>query len=148
MAKILAFIISLSFFLVLTTAWTTTLYSETALQALVERQAKAWETQDVVSLIGDFAPDAVFKAGGFTFKGMNAIQKVAEDYFRQFRDTKVEIKKMIIKDRQGAVEWNWSDRHKETGKPSAAEDAIIFEVGDKGKIIYWREYIEKKKVKN
>ena len=61
-------------------------------------------------------------------------------------DTKVKIKRTIFKDRQGAVEWDWSDRHKKTGKPSAAEDAIIFELRDDGKITYWREYIQKKKV--
>ncbi len=51
---------------------------------------------------------------------------------------------MIIEDNQGAVEWDWSDRNKKTGQQSEAEDAIIFELQDDGKIIYWREYIEKK----
>ena len=120
--------------------------SATDVEAMVKRQAKSWESQDVSTLIGDFDPDAVFVAGGFTFQGIDAIQKAAEDYFSQFQDTKVTIKRIIIDDRQGAVEWDWSDRHKKTGKPSAAEDAIIFELHEDGKIIYWREYIEKKKV--
>ena len=51
---------------------------------------------------------------------------------------------MIIEDNQGAVEWDWSDRNKKTGQQSEAEDAIIFELQDDGKISYWREYIEKK----
>ena len=143
MTQIITFIISLFVFIV----FSTPMNSETAMTALVERQAAAWENQDVESLVGDFAPNAIFKAGKFTFTGVDAIQKAAEDYFRQFRDTQVSIKRVIIEDRQGAVEWDWSDRNKKTGKPSAAEDAIIFEVQDDGKIIYWREYIEKVQTK-
>ena len=144
MNRIITFIVSLLFILF----FTAPMNSESATKALVERQAKAWETQDVATLMADFAPDAVFKAAGFTFDGAEAIQKAAEDYFRGFTDTQVEIKRVIIEANQGAVEWDWSDRNKKTGNPSAAEDAIIFELRDDGKIVYWREYIEKKKVKN
>ena len=140
MNRIMALVISVLLFLHLATP----MNSATDIEAMVKRQAKAWETQNVSTLIGDFAPDAVFVAGGFTFRGIEAIQKAAEDYFNQFQDTKVIIKRIIIDDRQGAVEWDWSDRNKKTGKPSAAEDAIIFELQKDGKIIYWREYIEKK----
>lgn len=143
MNRIIIFIVSLVVFLL----FATPMKSDTAMEALVARQANAWATQDVTALIGDFAPNAVFKAASFTFNGKEAIQKAAEDYFRAFTDTKVEIKRVIIEANQGAVEWDWRDRNKKTGKRSAAEDAIIFEVGDDGKIIYWREYIEKKKVK-
>ena len=143
MNQILTFIVSLLAILV----FTTPMKSETSLKALVERQATAWETQDVTSLVGDFAPDAVFKAANYTFNGTDAIQKAARDYFRNFTDTKVKIKRIIIEDNQGAVEWDWSDRNKKTGKRGAAEDAIIFATRDDGKITYWREYIEKKKVK-
>ena len=114
-----------------------------ATEVLVHRQARAWETGDVMGIIRDFAPDAVFVAGGVTFQGVEAIKKAAEDYFRQFTETKVTIKRMIFDDFQGAVEWDWSDRNLKTGKISQAEDAIIFELQDNGKIIYWREYIEK-----
>ena len=118
--------------------------SATDLAAMVKRQANAWETQDIVSLITDFAPQAVFVAGGLTFNGTEEIQQAAEDYFRNFTDTKIKIKRMILAEHQGAVEWHWSDRNQKTGKTSIAEDAIIFELGEDGKIIYWREYIEKK----
>ena len=121
--------------------------SQKSMQALVARQAEAWETQDVATLISDFAPDAVFKAASFTFTGVEAIKKAAEDYFRDFTDTQVEIKRVIIEGNMGAVEWDWRDRNQKTGKPSAAEDAIIFELRDDGKIVYWREYIERKKAK-
>ncbi len=143
MKNIIVFIISISAILV----FAAPMNSETNINALIKRQATAWETQNVASLISDFAPDAVFKAGGFTFNGVDAIQKAAENYFRGFTDTQVVIKRVIIEDNMGAVEWDWSDRNKKTDNPSAAEDAIVFELRDDGKIVYWREYIEKKKIK-
>ena len=143
MKKIIVFIISISAILV----FAAPMNSETNINALIKRQATAWETQNVASLISDFAPDAVFKAGGFTFNGVDAIQKAAENYFRGFTDTQVVIKRVIIEDNMCAVEWDWSDRNKKTDNPSAAEDAIVFELRDDGKIVYWREYIEKKKIK-
>ncbi len=118
--------------------------SEPAMEAMVKKQALAWEQADVSSIVEDFAPSATFIAAGHIFQGVEAIQKAAEDYFRQFTDTKVTIKRVILEGNQGAVEWDWSDRHKQTGKQSEAEDAIIFELQDNGKIVYWREYIEKK----
>jgi hypothetical protein len=143
MMNILALMVSLLIFLV----FTTSMNSPKTLKSLVEKQAKAWETQDVISLISDFAPNAIFQAAGLTFAGTEAIQRAAEDYFSAFTDTKVVIKRIVIEDNQGAVEWDWSDRNQKTGKRSAAEDAIIFATQDDGKIVYWREYIEKKKVK-
>lgn len=118
--------------------------SEPNIEALVKKQALAWEQGNASSIVEDFAPSATFIAAGHLFQGVDAIAQAAEDYFRQFTDTKVTIKRIIIGGNQGAVEWDWSDRHRQTGKQSAAEDAIIFELQDNGKISYWREYIEKK----
>lgn len=113
-------------------------------EAIVRRQAKAWETGNVSAIVADFAPDGVFIAGNYIFEGVEAIQQAAEDYFRQFTDTKITIQRVIIEENQGAVEWDWSDRNIQTGKISYAEDAIVFELQADGKISYWREYIEKK----
>ena len=118
--------------------------SVSTMKDLVARQASAWERGDVSTIIQDFAPNAVFIAAGQTFSGIEAIQKSVEDYFREFTDTQITIKRAIIDDNQGAVEWDWSERNKQTGQLSQAEDAIIFELRDDGKITYWREYIEKK----
>ncbi|MBE9045741.1 nuclear transport factor 2 family protein [Pleurocapsales cyanobacterium LEGE 10410] len=111
---------------------------------MVIRQAKAWEQQDAEAIANDFAQDAIFIAAGFKFEGKQQIEQAARDYFKQFERTEVEIKRVIISDRQGAVEWDWRDFNRQTGKEGYAEDAIIFELED-GKIVYWREYIEKKK---
>ncbi|MDY7022385.1 MAG: nuclear transport factor 2 family protein [Cyanobacteriota bacterium] len=114
------------------------------IHAMVQRQAKAWETGDVSAIVRDFAPNATFVAGDYTFHGVEAIQKAAEDYFRQFTNTQIMIKRIIVDGVQGAVEWEWSDIKNDTGELSKAEDAIIFEVQKDSQIIYWREYIEKK----
>lgn len=110
--------------------------------AMVSRQAAAWENGDVAAIVADFAEDALFIAARKEFKGKEAIQKAAEDYFAQFRDTKIDILRIIVEGNNGAVQWDWSDRFRSEDVASYAEDAIIFELkGDR--IIYWREYIEK-----
>lgn len=109
---------------------------------LVHRQAEAWENQDTQAITADFAGDATFIAAGVEFNGQQQIQKAAQDYFKQFTNTKVKIKRMIIDGDRGAVEWAWSDRNRQTGNPSYADDAIIFEL-ENNKIVYWREYIER-----
>ena len=110
---------------------------------MVERQARAWESQDVAGIIDDFAINAVFIAAGFKFDGREQIEKAARDYFQKFHRTSVEIKRIVIDDNKGAVEWDWRDRERKSNKEGFAEDAIIFEL-ENGKIVYWREYIEKK----
>ena len=142
MNQVLALIVSLFFSLII---FSGQMNSEPVIQAIVKKQALAWEKGDVSSIVEDFDSNATFIAAGHIFQGKEAIQKAAEDYFRQFTDTKVTIKRVIIDSNQGAVEWDWSDRDRQTGKQSEAEDAIIFELQDNGKISYWREYIEKKK---
>lgn len=140
--KVLASIVSVLIFALF---FSGQINSEPATEAMVKKQALAWEQGDVSRIVEDFAPSATFIAAGHIFQGVEAIQKAAEDYFRQFTDTKVTIKRVITGGNQGAVEWDWSDRHRQTGEQSEAEDAIIFELQDNGKIVYWREYIEKKK---
>ncbi len=139
--KVLASIVSVLIFALF---FSGQMNSEPAMEAMVKKQALAWEQGDVSSIVEDFAPSATFIAAGHIFQGVEAIQKAAEDYFRQFTDTKVTIKRVILEENQGAVEWDWSDRQRNNGRQSQAEDAIIFELQDNGKIVYWREYIEKK----
>ena len=81
-----------------------------------------------------------------TLKGKAEIKTAAEDYFKQFTDTQVKLKRIIIEDNQGALEWDWRDRHRQSGQVGYAEDAIIWELA-KGKIVYWREYINKRSPK-
>lgn len=114
-----------------------------AIAEIVTRQARAWENADAEAIVADFATDATFILPGSTFDGKQAIQTAAQDYFDQFTETKIKIKRIIADDNQGAVEWDWTDKNKQTGKQTYAQDAIIFALRD-GKITYWREYIEER----
>jgi uncharacterized protein (TIGR02246 family) len=114
---------------------------ELSIQQLVERQANAWESANSEKIIADFAEDSLFVVPGSTFRGKQQIKEAAEQYFAEFTDTKVMIKRIITNGNKGAVEWRWSDRNKKVDEISQAEDAIILEL-EAGKIKYWREYID------
>lgn len=116
------------------------------IRQLIERQAKAWETANSEQIIADFAEDSLFVVPGSTLRGKPEIKQAAESYFKQFTDTQVTIKRLIVSGNEGAIEWDWSEKDKETGKESKAEDAIIFELEGE-KIKYWREYIDKESPK-
>lgn len=110
---------------------------------MVIRQARAWENQDAQAIADDFANSAVFIAASFEFQGKSRIKQAALDYFKGFHNTVVEIKRIIVDGNEGAVEWTWRDQNRKSGKEGYAEDAIIFKL-ENDKIVYWREYIEKK----
>jgi uncharacterized protein (TIGR02246 family) len=112
------------------------------IQQLVERQGLAWENADSEAIIADFAENGTFIAPGTTIEGKEDIKKAADNYFKEFTDTKVKITRVFSDGKEGAVEWTWSDKNKITGKTSRIDDAIIFELKG-GKIIYWREYFDK-----
>ena len=115
---------------------------EPTIKQIIERQVNAWETSDSDKIIGDFAEDSLFIVPGSTFRGKQQIKEAAKQYFSEFTDTKVTIKRIIVNGNEGAVEWNWREKNKITGEEYQAEDAIIFEM-EKEKIKYWREYIDK-----
>lgn len=116
------------------------------IRQLVERQAQAWETANSEQIIADFAEDSLFIVPGSTLQGKQEIKESAESYFKQSTDTNITIKRLIVNGNQGAIEWDWHETDKETGKESKAEDAIIFELEGE-KIKYWREYIDKESPK-
>jgi len=119
------------------------LLSRSQIEAMVDRQAQAWQDKDAKAIADDFAEGAVFIAAGFKYQGKQKIEQAARDYFGGVNRTIVTIKNIVIEENKGAVEWDWRDFNK-AGKEGFAEDAIVFELAE-GKIIYWREYIEKKK---
>ncbi len=112
------------------------------IEQLITRQAKAWENANSEAIIADFAENGTFIAPGTIIKDKEDIKKAADDYFKEFTDTKVKITRVFSDGKEGAVEWTWSDKNKKTGKTSRIDDAIIFELKG-GKIIYWREYFDK-----
>ncbi|MGL6338399.1 MAG: nuclear transport factor 2 family protein, partial [Waterburya sp.] len=121
---------------------TSSTMNQQEIKTIVDRQARAWETEDVETIIADFAENGLFIAAKKQFKGKQAIKTAAENYFSQYTAIKINIKRLIVQGNSGAIEWDWSDRDRQTGVIGNAEDAIIFEL-ENNKIIYWREYIDK-----
>lgn len=116
---------------------------EDFIKQLIKRQARAWETANTDNIVADFTEDSLFIFPGTTLKGKQAIAVAAQGYFANFTETNIEIKRIIFHENEGAIEWTWRDKNKNTNEFSYAEDAIIFEL-ENNKIKYWREYIDKK----
>jgi len=111
-----------------------------AVRALVENQARAWETGDVDLLQSTMHPDIVFAYPG---RRLNFDETTADlEYFReQFEDTKVYIHDVIVDDDHVAVQWQFAATEKESGKRTVVSDGIIGRVKD-GKLIEWKEYLD------
>lgn len=110
-------------------------------QALVERQARAWEQADSAAIVADFAPDAVFIAPGVRWQGHDAIRSAAAAFFAFATDVEVVVTRVLVDGDQTAVEWTWSETRRADGHRHSVDDAIIFTLhGDK--IQYWREYFD------
>ncbi len=109
---------------------------------LVKRQAQAWEQADLTAIIADFAPRGVFMSPGGRWQGPDAIRSAAVTFFETAHQVTIDIIRVIINGNTGAVEWHWSETRLATGTCHAADDAIVFVVGEDGKIVYWREYFD------
>jgi uncharacterized protein (TIGR02246 family) len=110
-------------------------------QALVERQARAWEQADTEAAVADFAPDGVFISPGGRWQGHDEIRAAMQGFYEHATDVSVKITRVLINGNQGAAEWVWSEIRYAGGSRHTAEDAVIFELRN-GKIIYWREYFD------
>jgi uncharacterized protein (TIGR02246 family) len=111
------------------------------IDALIERQARAWEQGNIEALLADFAPDALFITPGGTLKGHQAIRKMAESALKSISEARVIITRIIFYQDEGAVEWTWRQTDKHTNIQQTVEDAIIFTLRE-DKITYWREYFD------
>jgi uncharacterized protein (TIGR02246 family) len=110
-------------------------------QALVERQARAWERADLQAIGADYAPDACFISPGGTWWGPDAIRAAAAAFFEASTEVQVTITRIVFDEAHGAVEWTWSETRRVDGRRFSVEDAIIFGVrGDQ--IVDWREYFD------
>ena len=111
-------------------------------RALVERQARAWEAQDIEAVLADFTSDGVLSSPGGRWQGHNAIRQAARLFFARVSDVQVRVTHVLLDGggTQGAAEWTWSETRAD-GSRHIAEDAIIFELRH-GKILSWREYFD------
>ena len=111
------------------------------LRAIVEGQARAWAEGDADTIADGFAERCVFIVPGVRLTDPDQVRRAAIDYFAQFKDTSVEIRRMVVDGDTAAVEWRWCHVNRQTGEATRADDAIVLQADD-GKIVYWREYID------
>jgi len=109
-------------------------------RALVERQARAWENEDLEAIVADFAPDGVLVSPGGSWQGLDAIRAAAEGFFAGVTDVRIEVTRVLLDGDAGAAEWTWTERRSD-GTRRTAEDAVVFELRD-GRIARWREYFD------
>jgi hypothetical protein len=113
-----------------------------AIRELVERQAHAWETQNIKLAAGDWLPTAVLSSPeGNT--PTPELGKSMDDYFKGFKDLHVTIKNIFASPdgTKVAIEWDWAIIRKRDGKKGISHDAILVDLKG-GKIASWREYYD------
>jgi uncharacterized protein (TIGR02246 family) len=115
--------------------------NDSAIYALVERQAHAWQQADLDAITADFALDGIFQSPGGRYIGPIAIRQAAEQFFQHAHQVQVQITRVFWDGTNGAVEWTWNETSRATGLTSTYEDAIIFTMQG-AQISYWREYFD------
>ncbi len=114
--------------------------SDTAVRAMVEAHARAWETGDDALLASLLHEDAVFAYPGRRLNKEQTLEDLR--FFRDaYTDTKVYIHSVIADGDEVAVEWQFATTNTATGKREVVSDAIIAHVKD-GKFDVWKEYLD------
>jgi uncharacterized protein (TIGR02246 family) len=116
------------------------------IEALIERQARAWEEGNLDAIVADFAPDAIFCSPGGRWQGREEIRAAATAFLATVSAVKVEITRILVDGEHGAVEWRWCETALAVQTPHTMEDAIIFTLHDR-QIVYWREYFDPAQIK-
>ena len=111
------------------------------IRALVHAQAAAWVAGDADAVAGAFADPCEFIAPGMRLTHPREIRRAVEDHRALHRDVRVEVDQIIAQGDRAAVEWTWTDTNKKTGATARVQDAIVLRVA-RGKLIYWREYLD------
>ena len=111
------------------------------IRALVHAQASAWVAGDADAIAGAFSDPCEFIVPGMRLTHPREIRQAAEDHRVRYKDISVEVGRIISQGDSAAVEWAWTDTDNETGAVARVQDAIVLQVA-KGKLIYWREYID------
>jgi uncharacterized protein (TIGR02246 family) len=114
-----------------------------AVQRMVERQARAWERNDFDLAAADWSPDEVLVApGGHWY--VAELRRVMAEFHAGFEDLEVGIRNIFMSpdETEVAIEWDWAVSRKSDGERSVTHDAIIVTLVD-GKISSWREYFDR-----
>ena len=113
------------------------------MKALIEQARDAWVARDADALAQLFTPNGELIVPGQRWRGKAKIRQEVTRFAQQYSDVKIDIRRIIVKDNQAAVEWYYEDTEKATGFRNKVDDAIIVDFKD-GHISRWREYFDTK----
>lgn len=111
-----------------------------AVRDLIERQARSWETGDEAMFTATLHADAVFAYPGKRLDVAGSL-KIFREWKREFRDTKLHVRRAMIDGAQFAIEYMFAATNVATGKRMASGTVAIGEVRD-GKLWVWKEYLD------
>jgi len=111
------------------------------IEALVQRQADAWQRGDIEAIVADFDETAVFISPAGVWHGRAAIRQAATTFWATVQTVDVQVARVLVEGNQGAIEWIWTEMRWTDGQSHSAADAIIFTLNN-DKISYWREYFD------
>lgn len=113
------------------------------IRALVERQARAWETGDLAALLADWDQRGVLEAPGVTVP-YHELARAFREFHAGFHELAVTIRTVFhsADRRRVAIEWDWSVSRRSDGARSTTPDAILADLDEAGRIRSWREYFD------
>lgn len=114
--------------------------SRAEVQALVERQARAWETGDEAEFLATLHPDSVFAYPGKRLDRDGALVAFRE-WNRDFSSATLRVHRLVIDGAHFCVEYKFAATNKETGFRSASGTVAVGMVQD-GQILEWKEYLD------
>ena len=111
-------------------------------EALVRRQARAWETNDYELAAGDWLSDGELIAPAGRWK-LSELRSEMNAFHADYRDLKVTVVKVFSScdGTKVAIEWLWEVTRRSDGERSVTRDAIIVDLVD-GRVKSWREYFD------
>lgn len=111
-------------------------------EALVRRQARAWETNDFDLAAEDWLPDGELIAPAGRWK-LPELRSEMEAFHAGYRDLKVTVVTVFasLDGAHVAIEWLWEVTRRSDGERSVTHDAIIVDLVG-GRIRSWREYFD------
>jgi len=121
---------------------------------LVRQFVEAWNRHDLTTLENFYAPNVVREGpGGIRSVGIDSIRKIRQNLLNAFPDIKMDYRHQFTVGTHGVLEWTFSGTHRgayetpwgsvpATGKKVEWTGTLIWEMDDKGFIIYERLYFD------
>lgn len=113
-----------------------------AVLEMIERQGRAWMTNDFALAAPDWSPNGVLTAPGAVVP-YDGIEGAMAAFHADFADLRITVTHAFAAPagRLACLEWLWATTRRADGVSSVTADAIVVELED-GRITAWREYFD------